>query len=339
MVFRRHGGAEALEPAEMPIPEPGPGEVRIALRAAALNHLDIWARNGLGVEIPMPHIGGSDGAGVIDGAGPNVPERRLGEGVLIAPGLCCGRCPECLAGRESRCASFRIVGFQTQGTYATHVAVPEANAIPVPPGMTFTEAAAVPLVFLTAHHMLFARAGLRPGETVYVPGAASGVGSAAVQLASAAGARVVASAGSPEKLALARSLGAHETFLTGAGADERAEIRRLTGGRGADVVVDHVGGDHVAASAAMCARGGRVAVCGATAGPAATLPLRSLYVPEVSVLGTYMGSRWELLEVLKLFAQRRLRAVVDRVLPLAQAAEAQRLMEARKNLGKLVLEP
>ena len=338
ILFRSHGGAEVLEAAELPDPQPGPGEARVLLKAAALNHLDLWVRSGLGAGIPMPHIPGSDGAGVVDAVGPGVTLVRPGDSVLIAPGLSCGQCADCRAGRDSRCPAFRVVGFQTQGTYATHILVPAENCIPLPGGMNFIQAAAIPLVFLTAWHMLFTRAGLRPGETVYVPGAASGVGSAAVQLAVVAGARVVAAAGSAEKLKLARSLGA-ETAFDSSTKDEIEEVRRVTGGRGADVVVDHVGGEHIARSVGLCARGGRVAVCGQTAGRQATLIVRDLYVPEVTVLGCYMGSRWELLDVLRLFAQGRLTAVVDRTFALTEAAGAQKRMEERKNLGKLVLVP
>ncbi|MBI2923688.1 MAG: zinc-binding dehydrogenase [Planctomycetes bacterium] len=336
VLFRKHGGAEVLETAELPAPEPGAGEARLAVKAAALNHLDIWVRNGLGAPIPMPHIPGSDGAGVVDAVGAGVTLVKPGDEVLIAPGLSCGQCPECRAGRDSRCPSFRIVGLQTQGTYATHVVLPAENLLPLPPGMNMVQAAAAPLVFLTAYHMLFTRAGLRPGETVFVPGAASGVGSAGIQLAVVGGARVIAAAGGPEKCELARSLGAEACFDSSK-KEEAAELRRLTGGRGADIVLDHVGGDHLAASVAMCARGGRVVSCGATAGPSSTLTVRALYAAEVSLLGAYMGGRWELMEVLRLFGQRRLAAVVDRTFALAEAAEAQRRMEARQNLGKLVL--
>lgn len=339
IVFRRHGGPEALEAAELPDPQPGPGDVRIALRAAALNHLDIWVRIGLGATIPMPHVGGSDGAGVVDAVGPDVTSVSPGDAVMIAPGLSCGECPECLAGRESRCPSFRIHGFQTQGTYATHTVVPARNCLPVPPGMPFPEAASIPLVFLTAYHMLFTRGGLRPGETVFVPGAAGGVGIAAVQLAAAAGARVVAAAGGAEKTALARKLGAWEALDSSANKNIGDEVRHVTGGRGPDLVVDHIGGDFTPAAAAMCARGGRVVCCGATAGKQFAMPMRSLYVPEVSILGAYMGSRWELVEALRLVAHGKARPVVDRTFPLAQAADAQRRMDERRNLGKIVLAP
>ncbi|MCE9580937.1 MAG: zinc-binding dehydrogenase [Planctomycetes bacterium] len=339
LVFRRHGGPEVLEPADLPDPQPAAGEVRIALRAAALNHLDIWVRGGLGADLPMPHIGGSDGAGIVEAVAPGVTSVAPGDRVMIAPGLSCGDCPECLAGRESRCPAFHILGVRTQGTYATHVVVPAANCLPLPPGMPFPEAASIPLVFLTAYHMLFTRGQLRPGETVHVPGCGSGVGTAAIQLAAAAGARVIAAGGGAEKCELAKKLGAWEALDSSSNKNIGDELRRLTGGRGADLVVDHIGGDHTASAAALCARGGRVVVCGATAGKQFTLPLRSLYVPEVSILGAYMGSRWELVEALRLIAQGKARPVIDRTFPLAQAADAQRRMEARQNIGKVVLIP
>ncbi len=339
IVFDRHGGAEVLRATELPDPAPAPGDVRIALRAAALNHLDIWVRNGLGAAITMPHIGGCDGAGVIDRVGTGVDPARAGEEVLIAPGLCCGRCPECLAGRDSRCASFRILGFQGQGTFATHVVVPVANCIPKPPALPWSDAAALPLTLLTAWHMLFTRAALQPGETVWIPGAAGGLGVAAVQLAAAAGARVVASASTPDKTDLATSLGADAVFAACGTLDDAEHVRELTGGRGADVVFDHIGGPHVAVSLAAGARGARIPLCGATAGRDATLALRTLYVPEASLLGCYMGARWELLRALDLVARGQVGAVLDRTFPLADAADAQRRMEARDNLGKIVLIP
>jgi NADPH:quinone reductase-like Zn-dependent oxidoreductase len=339
IVFRKHGGAEVLEPADLPDPSPGHGEVRVGIRAAALNHLDIWVRNGLGAAIPMPHVCGCDGAGVVEAVGPGVDAVATGDRVMIAPGLSCGACPECLAGHESRCPSFRIVGFQTQGTYATSCVVPGRNCVPVPPGLGFPEAAAIPLTFLTAYHMLFTRGQLRPGETVHVPGCASGVGTAAIQLAAAAGARVIAAGAGAEKTALAKKLGAWEALDSSSNKNIGEEVRRLTAGRGADLVVDHIGGDHTASAAALCARGGRVVVCGATAGPQFTMALRPLYVGEVSILGAYMGSRWELIEAVRLIAQGRARPVLDRTFPLAEAAEAQRRMEARQNLGKIILVP
>ncbi|MEK7466855.1 MAG: zinc-binding dehydrogenase [Planctomycetota bacterium] len=339
IAFQRHGGPEVLEAMDLPDPSPGQGEVRVAIRAAALNHLDIWVRNGLGAVIPMPHVGGSDGAGVVDAVGPGVESVAPGDPVMISPGLSCGACPECLSSRESRCPAFRIVGFQTQGTYATHCVVPARNCLPIPPGLPFPEAAAIPLTFLTAYHMLFTRGQLRPGETVHVPGCASGVGTAAIQLAAAAGARVIAAGGGSEKVALAKRLGAWEALDSSSNKNIGDEVRRLTAGRGADLVVDHLGGDYTPSAAALCARGGRVVVCGATAGPQFTLPLRALYVPEISILGAYMGSRWELVEALRLVAHGRARPVIDRTFPLARAADAQRRMETRQNLGKIVLVP
>jgi NADPH:quinone reductase-like Zn-dependent oxidoreductase len=337
VVFHQHGGPEALRFEEVPTPAPGPGEVRVRLRAAALNHLDIWVRMGLrGPRIPMPHIGGSDGAGEVDAAGAGVADLKAGDRVLLCPGLRCGRCPACARGEDSLCADYRLIGYQVQGTYAEAVVVPRENVLPIPAGMPFEEAAALPLVGITAHHMLVARAGVRPGETAVVMAAGSGVGSMAVQLAKAFGARVIATAGTDAKCARARELGADETINYAAG-DLEKEVRRLTGGAGADVIIEHTGGPLFTQALACLGRGGRLVTCGATGGAEASFDIRSLFVRHVSLLGSYMGGLWELHAVLRLAAQGRVRAVVDRTFPLAEAADAQRRMEARANTGKIVL--
>ncbi len=334
--FRENGGPEKLVYGDLPDPVPGPGEVLIRVKACALNHLDIWVREGRGVPIPMPHVSGSDVAGEVAAVGPGVKGVKPGAPALVAPGLSCGTCVACRSGRDSECDAFKILGFQVQGGYAELVAVPEANVLPFPAGLSPEEAAAVPLVFLTAYHMLFTRAGLRAGETVLVQAAGSGVGSAAVQLARVAGARVIVTAGDDAKLAKARELGADEgiNYRT---ADFTAETLRLTGGRGADVVFEHVGGDNLVKSLAATAKGGRVVTCGATAGGQVPLDLKSFYYRQVALFGSLMGARWELLEVLKLVERKQVRPVVDSVFPLAKAADAQQRMLDRKNMGKIVL--
>ena len=327
--FHQHGGPEVLSYEDAPDPEPRPGHVIVRVRACALNHLDIWQRRGLErVTIPFPHISGADVAG-------EVVETR--ERVILQPGLSCGRCPKCLAGRDNRCPRYDVLGYQSDGGYAEYVRVPEANIIPIPAHVPFTEAAAFPLTFLTAWHMLFNRARIEEGDIVLVLAAGSGVGQAAVQLARHAGAFVIATAGSDEKLELATRLGADAT-INHATADIAAEVKRITGGRMADIVIEHVGKDTWEASVRSLARGGRVVTCGATTGHATSLDLRHLFARQLSFLGSYMGEKAELLKAARLFFGGIVRPAVDRVFPLAEAAEAHRYLEARRQFGKVVLE-
>jgi NADPH:quinone reductase-like Zn-dependent oxidoreductase len=326
--FHQHGGPEVLTYEDAPDPEPLPGQVIVRVRACALNHLDIWQRRGLErVTIPFPHISGADVAGEVVGSG---------ERVLLQPGLSCGRCAKCLAGRDNRCARYDVLGYQSDGGYAEYVRVPEANVIPIPAHVSFTDAAAFPLTFLTAWHMLFNRARLEEGDIVLVLAAGSGVGQAAVQLARHAGAYVIATAGSDEKLALASQLGADATINHTTG-DIAAEVKRLTAGRMADIVIEHVGQTTWEASVRSLARGGRVVTCGATTGHATALDLRHLFARQLTFLGSYMGEKQELLKAARLFFGGIVRPAVDRVFPLAEAAEAHRYLEARRQFGKVVL--
>lgn len=337
VVFHSHGGPEALRLEDVPAPAPGPGEVLVRLRAAALNHLDLWVRMGLrGGAIPMPHIGGSDGAGEVAALGAGVAGVQAGDRVLISPGLRCGGCPACARGDDSLCPAFRVVGYQVQGTYAETVAVPRENVLPIPKGLTFEAAAALPLVGITAHHMLISRARVRAGETVLVMAAGSGVGTMAVQLAKAFGARVIAAAGTDAKCARARDLGADAT-VNYRSQDLVAEVKRLTADRGVDVVVEHTGGDLFGKALQALARGGRLVTCGATGGAEAAFDIRFLFARHLAILGSYMGGLWELHAVLRLVEQGKVSPVLDRSFPLAQAAEAQRHMEASRNLGKITL--
>jgi NADPH:quinone reductase-like Zn-dependent oxidoreductase len=332
--FHAHGGPEVLSYEEAPDPEPRAGYAIVRVRACALNHLDLWERRGLErVRFPLPHISGSDVAGEVVDAEGLTPGTR----VLLQPGLSCGRCPQCLAGRDNLCPRYEVLGYMSDGGYAELVRVPLANIIPLPSHIGFVEAAAFPLTFLTAWHMLMRLAKLRPGETALVIAAGSGVGQAAVQIARFAGARVIATAGSDEKLARAAEIGADEGINHSA-SDIAGEVRRLTGGRGVDVVVEHVGQATWEQSVRSLARGGRVATCGATTGYAASLDLRHLFARQLSLLGSYMGTKGELLEVFPLFASGRLRPIIDHTYALRDAAEAHRRLEARQHFGKIVLE-
>ncbi|MDQ3071097.1 MAG: zinc-binding dehydrogenase [Acidobacteriota bacterium] len=326
--FHQHGGAAVLVHEEAPDPEPRPGHAIVRVRACALNHLDIWQRRGIErVTIPLPHISGADVAGEVVGTGARV---------MLQPGLSCGGCAHCLAGRDNRCAAYDVLGYQSDGGYAEYVRVPSANLIPIPTHLEFVEAAAFPLTFLTAWHMLFNRARLEEGDIVLVLAAGSGVGQAALQLARHAGAFVIATASSADKLDLATRLGA-DAVINHATDDVAASVRKITVGRGADVVVEHVGQTTWEGSVRSLARGGRLVTCGATAGHQAALDLRHLFGRQLSLLGSYMGEKHELLKAARLLFGGIVRPVVDRTFPLAEAGEAHRYLESRRQFGKVVL--
>lgn len=336
-----YGDASVLAYEECAVPSVGPNDVLLRLHAAALNHLDIWVRSGARERnIPLPHIPGSDGAGVIAEVGSAVDYRKIGERVLISPGLSCRHCPQCLGGNDNLCREYRVLGVREEGTYAEYVALPAVNVLPIPEGMEFTEAAAIPLVFLTAWHMLVTLAKLRPGETVLVHGGGSGVGSAAIQIAKLFHARVITTAGSEEKLQKAKELGADE-LINSRSADFSEEVRRLTEKRGVDVVFEHVGGAVFEKSITALTKGGRLVTCGATTEFSVNVDIRYIYSRHQSIFGSWMGTKEELIRVLEFFAggkaKRRLQPVIDTVLPLAEAAQAHRRMEERKNFGKIVL--
>lgn len=324
--FHELGGPEVLRLEEVPVPEPGPGQVRIAVRAAALNHLDLWVRRGLPIRIEMPHVGGSDVAGLVDALGAGVAGWSLGDRVVVHPLL-----PPARAGGEPR-----ILGEHLNGGFQEALVVDAANLRRVPEALSFEQAAALPVAFVTAWQMLVGRAGLQAGETVLVQGAGSGVGTAAVQIGRLLGARVIAATSSRVKQEGVRALGAHDVI------DYREEniyrrVLALTGGRGADVVFEHVGPATFEASVLSTARGGRIVVCGATTGRTARLPLPFLFARELSVLGVTLGPIEVLDRVLAHAADGRLVPVIDRVLALEACREAQEWLEGGRHFGKVVL--
>ena len=337
--FHEHGGPEVLKFEEAPDPVAGPGWVVVRVRACALNHLDLWQRRGLErVKIPMPHLSGADVAGEIADAGDGSSGYVTGQRVMVQPGLSCGRCPACLSGQDNYCAKYDVLGYQSNGGYAELVAVPAANLIPLPDHVPFEEAAAFPLAFLTAWHMLRTRAALKEGDTVLVLAAGSGVGQAAVQIAKVFHARVIATAGGADKLDRARELGADEA-IDHYQEDVVARVRALTANRGVDIVVEHVGAATWEKSMKCLARGGRVVTCGATTGYQTSLDLRHLFARQLSLLGSYMGGKAELLQAAGLYFRGMLRPVVDSTYPLAEAANAQRRLESSEQFGKIVLVP
>ena len=337
VALRQHGGPEVLEVMDLPAPQPKAREVRVRVKAVALNHLDVWVRRGWpGLKLPMPHLLGSDVAGVVDAVGAEVSDVAVGAEVLVNPGLSCGACAKCLAGEDTLCRRYAILGENAPGGYAELLVVPRQNLLPKPKALSFAEAACLPLTFLTAWTMLVKRARLAPGETVLVHAAGSGVGSAAVQIAKLAGATVIATASSAAKLEKARQLGA-DHLIDYSTQDFLAEVKRLTDKRLVDVVFEHVGAATWEKSVACLPPGGRLMTCGATSGHEVKLDLRVLFFKSLTLLGSTMGSKAELFRVLELVEQGRLKPVLDRVLPLEAAADGHRLLEERKSFGNVVL--
>lgn len=338
MVLREHGGPDVLRAEQLPIPAPGPGEVRVRIRAIGVNHLDVWVRRGgPAFRLEYPHRLGSDIAGTIDAAGPGVAA-AAGTKVVLQPGLACGRCAACLDGHDNLCRYYRILGENAQGGYAEYIVVPEVNLAPYPERLDFVQAAAGLLPYLTAWQMVVHKARVRPGDVVLVHGAGSGVGSAAIQIAKLHGARVLTTASSAAKLERAKQIGA-DLGIDYTAADFAAICRAETGKRGVDAVIEHVGGEVFAASIKAVKNGGRIVTCGATAGFHPAIDLRHVFFRQIEILGSTMGSKADLLAVLGHIAAGRLEPVVDRVLPLSQAAEAHTVLEERRVFGKVVLEP
>ena len=338
-IFRRHGGPDVLEYADVPEPQVRANEVLVEVKACALNHLDLFARNGLpGIEIPLPHTLGNDIAGVVKDVGSLVSWVKVGDEVMIQPGVSCGHCDACLSGRDNLCREYDIIGYRRNGGYAEFVAVPGVNVFPKASNLTWEEAAALPLVTVTAWHMLVTRANVQPGEDVLVHAAGSGVGSVAIQIAKLRGAHVIATASSDEKLAKARSLGADET-VNYSNEEWPKEVRRLTSRRGVDVVVEHTGAATWPGSISSLKNNGRLVTCGATSGYDARTDLRQVFYRHLTILGSFMGSKAELLEAMKFVEAGKIRAVVDRVLPLSEAPAAHSLLESRGQFGKVVLRP
>jgi NADPH:quinone reductase-like Zn-dependent oxidoreductase len=337
VIFEQHGGPEVLKFTEVADPQIKADEVLVEVRACALNHLDVWVRSGLpGIKIPLPHILGNDVAGVVREVGGLVTWVKPGDEVILQPGISCGHCFECLAGRDNMCDEYDIIGYRRDGGYAELLAVPGVNVIPKLKNLSWPEAAALPLVTLTAWHMLVTQARVQPGEDVLVHAAGSGVGSLGIQVARLHGARVIATASSGEKLAKARELGADET-INYTHRDWPREVRKLTGGRGVDVVFEHTGAATWPGSLVSLRKGGRLVTCGATSGFDARTDLRQVFYRHLTILGSMMGSKAELLSAMKFIESGQIRAVVDRTLSLAEARKAHQVMEDRAQFGKLVL--
>ena len=335
--FREHGGTHKLSYEDFPTPTIGPKEVLVRVKACALNHLDIWIREGNpAYPMPLPHILGSDVAGIVEQAGSHTEGVTVGQRVFISPGISCWHCDACLAGRDNFCRSYGILGALAHGGYAEYVKVPFRNVLPIPGDLSFEQAAAFPLVSVTASHMLFALAGLQHGETVLIMGAGSGVGMMAVQMAKLAGARVITTVGSEDKIPKAVALGA-DAVINHAKETVAERVRQLTERRGVDVVIEHIGPEVWDTCMESLAKGGRLITCGATTGGEVTLNLRAVFSRQLTIKGSYMGTRAELVKAAELVGRGRLTPVIDRAFPLQEARAAQDLMLGRQFFGKIVL--
>src|SRR5947208_15683586 len=309
VVFHQHGGPEQLRFEEVEPPRIQPDEVLVRVKACALNHLDIWIRQGIpAYQIPLPHIGGCDVAGVVERVAGESTGLQPGDRVFVAPGLSCWRCEFCLSGRDNLCISYRILGAQVDGGLAEFVKVPALNVIPIPSALSFEQAAAFPLTGVTAWHMLFSLARLQPAEDVLVLAAGSGVGSMAVQMAKAAGARVITTVGSDDKVAKASGLGA-DVVLNHTRESIADGVKRATGGRGVDVVIEHIGPATWEQSLRSLAKAGRLVTCGPTPGPGGPIGPRHLYQQQTTVMGPCMGTRHELRSVAKWIGEGAMRGV------------------------------
>ncbi len=334
---RAHGGPDVIEITDRPRPVPRADEVLVQVKAAGLNHLDVWVRRGVpGHKFPLPMILGCDGAGLVAEVGSLVTAVKKGARVAIAPGFGCGTCTRCAEGQDHLCRFYGIFGETRDGTCAEYVAIPARNVLPLPDHLSFTDAAAVPLTFLTAWHMLVGRCGIQGGDDVLVHAAGSGVSIAAIQIARLFGARVFATASSAAKLARARELGA-DVLINYAEQDVAAVVRDATQKAGLEIVVDHVGETTIGTSLKMLKKGGRVVTCGATSGAKLESDLRLIFFKSLSLLGSTMGGLGELHRVWGLVGAGKLKPGVDRVLPLDRVAEGHAALEARATFGKVIV--
>ncbi len=337
--FTEHGDRDVIGYGDHENVEPGRKEVRIEMRAGALNHLDVWTRRGLpGIDLEMPHIPGSDGAGVVDSTGDEVTRFEPGDRVAVSAGVSCGECEFCRDGDRTLCVNYHIIGEHVRGVHSEYAVVPAENLVHVPEHVDWETAAAAPLVFQTAWRMLLHRGDLRPGESVLVLGASGGVGHAAVQIADYAGAEVYATASSDEKLEYAREIGADHVINYEEESFAR-QIREHTGKRGVDMVVDHIGAATWQDSLKSLAKGGRVVTCGATTGPSPETNINRIFWNQLQVIGSTMGTPGQVDDVLELVWDGTFEPRIRQVLPMSETAEAHRLLEEREGFGKVVVIP
>ena len=337
--IHEHGGPENLIYENIAEPKTAPGEVLINVKATALNHLDIWVRSGsTGADYNLPRIPGSDVAGVVSDIGSEVKKVKQGDEVILYPANFCGSCDECKLGRQTFCKSYVPLGTLIDGGDAEYIVVPEHNLLPKPENLSFNEAAAFPLVFLTAWHMLISLGEVKENDKVLVHAAGSGVGAAAIQIAKQFCARVYTTSSSDEKLEKAKEIGADVTINYDKESFQDA-IYRDTDGEGVDIVIEHVGPATWKESIRSLKKGGRLVTCGATTGPIAELELRRIFSRQISIYGSYMGYLSELNDVLRYINSGALKPIVDSVFDLKDAPDAHRHMESRDQFGKIILNP
>jgi NADPH:quinone reductase-like Zn-dependent oxidoreductase len=335
--FHEFGGPEVLKFEDVPEPVLRKDQVLVRVKACALNHLDLFVRKGI-PGIKLPHINGSDVAGIVEEVGEYITDVKKGQRVLLAPMMFCNHCHFCTSGQQSFCRQFTVLGAGVDGANCELIAVPEVNVIPIPDWMDFNEAASVPLVFLTAWHMLVTRSNIRPGNWVLVLGAGSGVGTAAIQIAKLFNAHVIATAGDERKLAKAKELGADFT-IDHYKQTISDEVKKITGKRGVDIVFEHVGQATWKESMKSLRPGGTMVTCGATSGHEANFDIRILFTRQLSMLGSFMGTMGDLHQVLEHVFAKRLKPVVDKTFSLSEAADAHRYLESSQMFGKVILNP
>ena len=340
VVIYEHGGVDKLKYEEILAPEVRGNEVLVEVKACAMNHLDVWIRNGLPhLKLKYPHVLGTDVAGIVAKLGDDVRGIEIGTSVLVSPAITCGRCFHCLSGRDNLCRELKILGENHSGGCCEYISVPKENLIPMPQNVSFEEGASIPVVFHTAWHMLLDRAGIRPGEVVLVHAAGSGVGIAAIQVAKLFGATVITTAGSDEKVEKAKTVLGADHAINYRKQDFLSEVKKITQRRGVDVIIDHTGVANWEKNILALTAGGRMVVCGSTSGYEAKTDLRHVFFRNLSILGSTLGSKGELYEIVKQFELGRLKPVVHKILPMSQAAEGHRIIEDRDVFGKIVLVP
>ena len=339
VLLDQHGPAENLHLVDdWPLPEPGPGDVRIRVRAAALNHADIWVRNGWpGIKLPLPHILGADAAGDVDKVGPEVSGWSTGDRVVIDGTISCGHCDFCRSGRENLCSDFKLLGEHLRGTDVEYLVIPARNLLKLPDNVSYVQAGAASLVFLTAWHSLITRGGLRAGESVLIVGASGGVNSASIQIAKLAGAKVYVVGSSAAKLKEAQALGADEIIDRSAEDWSKAVFTR-TKRQGVDIVVDNVGKETLFGSIRSLRKGGRILIVGNTSGPIAEVDLRYIFSKQISIIGSTMAPHSDFVRVMNLVFDGTLKPVVGATYPMAKVVEAHQALERGDVFGKIVLE-
>ena len=337
--IHEHGGIDKLIYEDIPTPKIGSDEILVNVKATSVNHIDLWVRQGLpSVRFELPMIPGVDAAGIVADKGDAVTHAKVGDRVVVAQGISCGHCTHCLNGDDNLCKDYVLIGEHRNGAYAEYLAVPGRNVLPLSDKITFEEAAASALVFLTAWQMLVDKAKVKPGEDVLVIGASSGIGSAAIQIAKLFGARVIATTSTEEKVVKAKDLGADEV-INYRRQSVREEVRRLTSKKGVEVIIDHVGKSVWDENIKSLTKGGRLVTCGVTSGYEAVTDLRYVFYKQLQILGSTMGKKGHLIKIFKFVEEGKLKPVIDRIIPLKEVREAHRLIEEGKHFGKIALIP